>query len=131
MISRTKVEKVIGKTYADSLDELVFDTGGLSYTRRELVEQVGCASFSAASRLNKVLTKLHVTTAAKLWQLDPASLARVRGIGSACIFTAMCIIEFEGYDCLDWWKYDKDTSVKFNTFKHQVMKRANKRKQEV
>lgn len=96
MISRTKVEKVIGKTYADSLDELIFDIGGIQYTRRELVDEVGCASFGATKRLERVLNRLRVHTPIQLYRLDPSSLARIHGIGSACIFTAMCIIEFEG-----------------------------------
>lgn len=131
MLSRVKVEKVIGKTFADSLDEVVFDVGKIQYTRRQLVDEVGCASFGAVSRLERVLNRLQIHTPVQLYRLDPASLARVRGIGGACIFTAMCILESNGYDCLEWWKYEKDSSVKFATFKHNVMKRARKKNHDV
>ena len=81
MLTRTKVEQVIGKTFADGLDAPIFHvTDKWNYSRREMVEHVGCANFIAASRLAKVLKRLQITTPQQLFKLDPASLARTRGI---------------------------------------------------
>lgn len=132
MLARTKVETVIGKGFADALDEAVFEvTPKFSYTRRQMVEDLGCANFIAAGRLAKVLKRLGIDSPAQLNRLDPVSLARTKGIGAACIFVAMCILDAAQYNVLDWWKYDEESSVKFSTFKHHAMRRATKRKQEV
>jgi hypothetical protein len=130
MIERTKVEQVIGKTYADKLDEAIFRVGNWEYTRREMVDDLGCASFIAATRLAKVLRRLNVMSPAQLNRLDPSSLARTKGIGESSLFVAMCILDHAQYNILDWWGM-KDNVVKFSTFKHNVIRRARKHKQEV
>jgi len=113
MIARTKVEKIVGKPFADKLDEPVFKVNNWVYTRRQMVEDVGCANFIAASRLAKVLRRLGVAGAGGLFKLDPASLARVRGIGESSIFVALCILDHAQYNINDWW----DTEAKFRTVK--------------
>jgi hypothetical protein len=60
-----------------------------------------------------------------LFRLDPASLARTHGIGEACIFVAMCILESDKFDVMKWWKCDG----KFRTEKHRVIRKAAKHKQ--
>lgn len=130
MLARTKVERVIGKAFADKLDTEVFSVGNWTYTRRQMVEDLGCANFIAAARLQKVLRKLGVRTAVQLYKLDPFSLARSRGIGEASLFVAMCILDADGYNVIKWWEY-KDNVAKFSTFKHHAMLRAAKRKQDV
>jgi hypothetical protein len=130
MIAREKVEAVIGKGFADKLDGQVFTIGEWFYTRREMVEQLGCANFMAAARLQKVLRKLGIKTPAQLSKLDPFSLARARGIGEASLFVAMCILDSKGYDVLKWWGFNEN-SVKFSSFKAHAIQRASKRKQEV
>lgn len=132
MIARKKVETVIGKEFADKLDEVVFDVGSLTmrYSRRQMVEKLGCANFIAAARLQKVLRKLNVDTTLQLFKLDPFSLARSKGIGETSLFVAMCILESDGFNSIDWWQY-KGNAVKFSTFKHHAMRRARRRKQEV
>lgn len=132
MIARTKVEKVIGKTFADKLDEQFFNIGELTYSRREFVEQIGCASFIAAVRLQNILKRLKITTVSQLHRMDPFSLLRTRGIGQSSIFVAMCILDFNGYDVMKWWSYkQKDNVVKFSTYKHHAARRAQKHKQAV
>ena len=127
MITQLKVEKVIGKTFADKLDEVVFSLHR-DYSRRDMVEQVGCANFVAAAKLAKVLKRLQINTAGRLYRLDPASLARSKGIGEACIFVAMCILDYEGYDVMKWWGTD---SAKFSTVKKTTLRKARKHKQDV
>lgn len=86
MLSKEIVSNVIGKTFADKLDESVIESGKIAYTRRQMVEDLGCANFMAAARLQKVLRKLKIYTATQLANTDPFSLARVKGIGESCMF---------------------------------------------
>lgn len=130
MIARTKVENIIGKGFADKLDELIVDSGKLVYTRREMVEHLGCANFIAAAKLSKILRRLGISTPAQLNNMDPYSLARVKGIGESCLFVALCILEAAEYDVEEWWQY-KENNVKFSSFKSHATSRASKRKHEV
>lgn len=130
MLARTKVETIIGKGFADKLDELIVESGKLVYTRRQMVEQLGCANFVAAAKLSKILRRLGISTPAQLNNMDPLSLARVRGIGESCLFVALCILEANEYDVEDWWQY-KDNNVKFSSFKAHAITHARRRKHEV
>ena len=127
MIIRTKVEKVISKGYADKLDSSIFVVGDWIYTRRQMVDDLACANFIASVKLAKVLKRLGINSPAQLFKLDPASLARTRGIGEACIFVAMCILDAYDYDVMKWWGIKE----KFNTVKHHTLTKARKYKQEV
>lgn len=132
MLERKTVEKVIGKGFADKLDEAIFHVSqDLSYTRREMVEELGCASFIAAARLEKVLKRLKVFTPAQLYRTDPFSLARSKGIGESALFVAMCILDANKYNVEKWWGWKESNVVKFSTFKHHAIKRARRHKQEV
>lgn len=131
MLPRTKVEKIIGKSFADRLDEEMFAVSPKwTYSRREMVEVIGCANFIAAAKLSKILRKLGITTAQKLFDVDPVSLARVKGIGESSMFVALCVLEVSGHDVEKWWGY-KGNNTKFSTFKHHAMSRASRRKQDV
>lgn len=131
MLNRDTVESTIGKGFADKLDEAVIHVSqDISFTRREMVEELGCANFLAAARLQKVLKKLQIFTPGKLYKTDPFSLVRSRGIGEASMFVAMCILDKAGYDIVKWWGW-KGNQTKFSTFKHNSIKRAKRRTQEV
>lgn len=130
MIAREKVEQVIGKGFADKLDEMVFMSGDMGYTRREMVEEIGCANFIAAARLSKVLRRLRVNNPKELYKLDPFSLARSKGIGEAALFVAMCILDANKFDVVKWWGFT-GTTAKFSTYKHHAITQSRKRKQEV
>ena len=123
MLTRTKVEKIIGKTFADRLDEDIFKVSdNWALTRREMVSLIGCGNFIAAAKLAKVLKRLKVNNPAQLFKIDPVSLARVKGIGESSIFVAMCILDSSGYDVITWW--NKET-------KFSAVKKARKNRQEV
>lgn len=126
MLDRKKIEGVIGKGFADRLDEELFSLGSTLISRRVMVEELGCANFIAAAKLGKVLNRLKVTTVKQLFNTDPISLARSKGVGEASLFVAMCILDWGQYDVLKWWGYN-DKSVKFSTFKHQLVNRAKRR----
>lgn len=131
MLDRQKVETVIGKGFADRLDEEVFTVNDeWYYTRRSMVELLDCANFIAAARLAKVLKRLGVKYPAQLARLDPFSLARTRGIGEAALYVAMCILDANGFDVIKWWGFT-GTTTKFSSFKAHAITRARKRKQDV
>lgn len=132
MIDLTTVEKTIGKTFADKLDEIAFNPSqDLTFTKREMITKLGCANFLAAYRLEKVLKRLKIFTAGKLFRTDPMSLARARGIGETAIYVAMCILAYKEYDVSEWWGWKETNNLKFNAFKQKAIKRARKRKHEV
>jgi hypothetical protein len=131
MIKHETINKTIGKTFADKLNEIIIDSGGISFSRREMVEDLQCANFLAAARLSKVLRKLKITTPAHLNRTDPFSLLRTRGVGESTVFVAMCILDANGFSVEKWWGW-KDTNVlKFSSFKHHASVKARKHKQEV
>lgn len=131
MLTREVIQSTIGKGFAEKLEEVVIDSGSLIITRRGMVEELGCANFLAAARLNKVLRRLGISTPAQLYKTDPFSLVRSRGIGEACIFVAMCILDANDYSVATWWGWKKTNTVKFSAFKHNAINRARKSKHEL
>lgn len=131
MLNRDVIAGTISKGFADHLDEPVIEVSPeISFSRREMVEQLGCANFIAAAKLNKVLRRLKIQKIHQIAKTDPFSLVRVKGIGEATMFVVMCILEYKGYDVTKWWHWDGQT-VKFSTFKHRATRRAKKHTQEL
>lgn len=132
MLNRETVESIIGKGFADKLDEVVLEVSPqLTFTRRQMVEDLGCANFVAAAILQKALRKLSIATPAQLFKTDPFSLVRTKGIGEAAMFVAMCILDTAQYNVKDWWGWKETNDLKFSSFKHNATRRASKRKHEV
>lgn len=132
MLTRETVEKTISKSFADKLDEVVFAVSDkLMFSRRQMVEELGCANFVAASKLQKALKKLDVTTPAQLFKTDPFSLVRIKGIGPASIFVAMCILDAAQYDVREWWGWKETNTLKFSSFKYNATRRASKKQHDV
>lgn len=124
MLERKTVETTIGKGFADRLDEPIMKYLGV--TRRAMVEDLGCANFIAAARLDKVLRRLEIDSPAKLFKTNPMDLARVRGIGESAIFVAMCILDAGQYNVADWWGWRETNVVKFSSFKTNAMRKSRK-----
>lgn len=132
MLERKVVENTIGKTFADSLDEIVIDVSDkLTFTKRMMVENLGCANFAAASRVNRVLKKLKIETPAQLFRTDPFSLARTKSIGATSIYVVMCILDASQYNVEEWWGWKETNVLKFSSFKHNAIRRARLRKQDI
>lgn len=132
MLNRDIVEATISKGFADKLDEIVLDISpSLSFTRRQMVEVLGCANFVAATVLQKALKKLNITTPAQLFKTDPFSLVRVKGVGEATIFVAMCILDAAEYNVQEWWGWKKTNDLKFSSFKYNATRRGAKSKHEL
>lgn len=128
MLNRDTITSVVSKGFADKLDEAVFIVGATEYSRRMMVEKLGCANFIAAAKLTKVLRRLKVDSIKALWDMNPVDLARAKGIGEASIFVVMCLLDAHGKDVKKWWGWN-DNVVKFSTFKHHAITRAKRRSQ--
>lgn len=131
MIERTTIESVIGKTFADRyFTQPVIDASpDLTFSRRQLMD-MGCGNFHAAATLNRKLKRLKVQTPDQLHSIPPVDLTRLKHVGEAAIYVAMCILDEHGYDVEKWWGWgqeDEDHMVKFSTYKHRVVRRAKKR----
>lgn len=127
MLARKVVEETLGKSFADTLDEVIISHGYLEFTRRQMVEHLGCPNFNAASRFNKVLKKFDIRTAVQLFNTNPLDLASTKGVGMAQLFVAMCILDYVEKDVAAWWGWKETNLVKFSTFKHRALVRAKKR----
>ncbi len=126
MLKRETIDKTIGKGFADKLDESLVTFFGTEISKRILVEEIGCANFQAAVRLGKALKKLDIQTPAQLHKTSPWDLARLRTVGEATMYVAMCILEAHDYDVEKWWGWKGTNDIKFSSFKHNAMRRAKK-----
>lgn len=132
MLTRDVVNTTIGKTFADKLDEIVFQLSDkFTYSRRDMIEVLQCGNFNAATRLGKALKKLGINTPAQLYKLDPYSLVRIKSIGETSLYVAMCILASADYDVVKWWGWNDTNTVKFASFKRDAIKRARKRGHEL
>lgn len=132
MIKREVIAKTLSKGFAEALDTVVIDAGGeLSFTRRQMIEDLDCGNFNAAARLSKVLRRLGIHTVAKLYRTDPQSLLRARGVGEATVYVAMCILDARKYDVYKWWGWKQDNVVKFAAYRAQAKSKAKKYKHAV
>jgi hypothetical protein len=131
MLKKEVIESLLSKTAADHLDAAFFEVGNMKYSRRDMIDILKCGNFTAAKKLQKILVKLEVVTPFKLFNTDPFSLLRVKGIGEWTVFVAMCILDAEGYDVEVWWGWKDTNTLKFNAFKQQAVKTARKRQHDV
>lgn len=122
----TTLTKILSKNFLAKLEEYIIDSGKLQFSRQEMIEELGCANFLAAHKLNKILRKLGIKSYAQLHQTDPHSLARIKGVGETVMYLVMCILDYNGYDVEVWWGWKKGNDVKFSTFKHHVVKHSKK-----
>lgn len=92
--------KAIDKAFKDKLlSEVVLETLDYSYTRQEMIENLGCANFSAAKRVSHHIRKY---TVADIYRMKPHSFIRIHGIGMACLYVMMCILDSRGYSVEQW-----------------------------
>lgn len=132
MLKYDLLNKTVGKGFADSFEELAININDtITFTRREMIEELGCANFNAATRLQKALKKLDIVSPARLFRTDPFSILRIKGIGVTSMYVAMCILDFNDYSVAEWWGWKGTNHTKFSSFKHRAIKKASKHKQEV
>ncbi len=119
---------VFGSSFVNRLAEPFLTIGRHSYSRRDLVEDLGTGNFTAAARLGRVLKRLRVTSPAKLHELTPESLAAVVGVGVTTLYVAMCVLEAEGYSVTSWYGWRERGGVTFGTHKRRAFQRGSRRK---
>lgn len=124
MLNYTVLHATVGKGMADKQEEICFQLGGNTYSKRIFLEDIGVANWVAIAKLSKVLRRLKITTPEGLFKLDPYSLHRAKGIGDTALFVAMHILHYHGYKPMEWWGDEKIERLK-------KLRRAEKHKQEV
>jgi len=110
---------------AHLIEDVAFEVGGDQFSRQDMIDDLGCANFIAASNLSRLLFRLKVVSALQLFELGPLSLARVRGIGESAMWVATCYLDSKGYNVELWWGWN-DQSVKFSTMKHRKIVKARR-----
>jgi len=131
MLNQDVIKTTIGKGFADKMEEYIMDESpSMRFTRRQMIDELGCANFLAAYRLSKVLKRLKISTPLQLARFDPFSLVRTRGIGETAMYVAMCILDFNKYDPVKWWGFNGN-ETKISTMKHNAIRKAKKRNQEL
>lgn len=134
MLKYTQIDNTLGKTFADGLEEVVINSGKeLVFTKRQMIEEIGCANFQAATRINKAFRRLDISTIKKLSDTDPSSLLRIKGIGQTSIYVAMCILDAHHISVEKWWGWnqEKDNILKFSAYRNKLTRKARKHKQEI
>lgn len=114
-------KSLVSKSFVDHANQVVLQVGPVKFTRRNLVEDLHCAHFAAAKRLQTALKAAKVATPADLATMGPWPLAAQRGVGDATLYVAMCVVEALGFSVKDWLT----DGIKFQTMKaHAAAKRA-------
>lgn len=84
-------------------DEVVLEVGGIGYTRDQMVNTLRCANFMAAVRLTENLKKIGIKNVKGLFKLGPDALYNTRGVGTAQVYVAMCVLDANGFSVEKWW----------------------------
>jgi hypothetical protein len=130
MYSIDKAAKLLGNDVKDRLSELVIDYGELQISKNDLVRTYGSGNWRAARNVSRALRKLKLDTVKAIYKMDPFSFARLARFGADSFFVLNCILDHHGYSVERWWGWDKhDNVVKFSTFRHRAIVRAQKHKQ--
>lgn len=126
MKRRMNPNRMLDSSFTDTLDEPVLKLGYTTWTRSELATELGLTNVMAARRLSHVLKRLKIRTALRLFNLGPDSLIRVRGIGNAATYVAMCILDQAGYSVERWWGWTPDAGTRFSCHQHHARSRAQR-----
>jgi hypothetical protein len=130
MYSIERADKVLGREVGQRLSELVIDFGELQITKNDLVRIYGSGNWRAARNVNRALRKLKLDTVKKIFKMDPFSFARLSRFGADSFFVLNCILDHHGFSVERWWGWNKqDNVVKFSTFRHRAIVRAQRHKQ--
>jgi hypothetical protein len=127
MDHRVGASKLLGTTFVkNSLDEVIFKCGRTEYSKLDMVDSLGCGNFAAAKKLSKALERIGVQSITQLVRLGPLPLARMKGVGPATLYVAMCILDAHGGHVERWWGWDDGNGVKFSALKHRELQKAKR-----
>lgn len=117
----------LGKTFVDHEDAPIFILGNFTCSRIDLARKLGCAHPTAAVRLATALNEAGINTVAQLFKTAPVDLITVPGVGITMLYTAMCVLDANGYDVQAWYGWNKET-VTASTLKHRKDREATHEK---
>jgi hypothetical protein len=114
------VERMTGKKYA------VLRIGNETFTRHQLVTEIGTGNFRAAALLSELCQRLDIKSVKDLINYSPYALAAEHGVGVTTLFVALSLLSTRGVNVRSWF-YMKETKtehqVSFETLKHRATKR--------
>jgi hypothetical protein len=130
MLQLDRAARILGSTFVDRLTSkkhAVLTIGNESFTRHQLVTQVGTGNFRAATILSEVAANLKVSSVKDLYAFSPYELAALHGLGTTTIFVLMSLFESKGLDAMKWCGLQSPASAKkvvsFVTVKHRLQRK--------
>lgn len=127
-----RVPKVYGASLRRWYDqETVLEFSELPYTRREMIELLGCGNFIAAKRLTVACKQFDILTLPDLDRVGLHGLLRIAGVGERAAWVAACLLHNGRYDVMAWIDRDSEEvsrSVKGGIAKAQARVRKQKRR---
>jgi hypothetical protein len=109
----------------------VLEFSELPYTRREMIELLGCGNFIAAKRLTAACKQFDILTLVDLDRVGLHGLLRIAGVGERAAWVAACLLHHGRYDVMAWIDRDSEEvsrSVKGGIAKAQARVRKQKRR---
>lgn len=95
--------------YASTLqwyEQPILEIGDWVWTRNDLVLDLGCGNFIAATRLTRAMRAMKIDSVASLHRIGLLGLLRIAGVGERSAWVAACALEDRGYDVEDWFGRD-------------------------
>ena len=107
-----RVPKIYGASLRRWYDqETVLEFSELPYTRREMIDVLGCGNFIAAKRLSLACKQFNILTLSDLDRVGLHGLLRIDGVGERAAWVAACLLDKARYDVMAWIDRDaKDVS---------------------
>src|SRR5579862_3567826 len=103
-------ENKMGASFLSRQDEPILVIGQNVFTRRQLIEELRCANFAAAARLNSALGHFSPKGLKELAaRIDSADLMGLEGVGVTTVYVWLCVLEHVGKDPIRW--IDVDVTV--------------------
>ena len=120
-----RIPKVYGANLRRWYDEIVLTLGTLTWTRREMIDVLGCGNFIAAKRLTSACKEYDIRNLHDLDQVGLHGLLRIVGIGERSAWVAACLMHSVGdTDVMKW--IDRDAGEFSRSIKGGIAKGAER-----
>lgn len=124
-----KAASALGHSFIERMNgrgNAVLKIGAETFTRHQLVRQIGTGNFRAARILSDTCSRLGLHSVKDLYNISPYSLAAEEGLGVTTLFVLMALFAAKGLDPYRWFfgkGKQAEAAVTFDTLKHQAAKR--------
>ncbi len=126
MRQRDEWEFKLGKTFLDKFSEIVLAVGRDMFTRREMIEKLGCANFTAAKRLTWALDRFRPKSVREVaGRITLNDLWAVDGVGITTVYVWTSVLEYSGIDSVNW--ISSDLNIPSSYKKNKVVKKRRNR----